>query len=62
MAAVLLTYMDQEDSFATMKSILETYQMRDMYLPKMPGLSRAFYIHLKLMKEYMPKLLTHLNN
>lgn len=56
MVAVLLTYMDREDSFCTMKSILNTYGMKEMFLPKMPGLSKAFYIHLSLMKKYMPKL------
>lgn len=56
MTAVLLTYMDREDAFYTMKSILDNYGMREMFLPKMPGLSKAFYIHLSLMKKYMPKL------
>lgn len=27
----------------------------------MPGLNRAFYIHLSLLKKYMPKLFAHLN-
>ena len=45
-----------------MKSILDQYGMRDMFLPKMPGLSKAFYFHLCLMKKYLPKLHTHLLN
>ena len=61
MAAVLLTYMDREDAFACMVGILRGFNMRDMYLPGMPGLERAFYVHLSLMKKYMPKLFNHLN-
>jgi hypothetical protein len=45
-----------------MKSILDNFGMRDMFMPKMPGLSRAFYVHLSLMKKYMPKLHIHLIN
>jgi hypothetical protein len=60
MVATLLTYMDMEDAFCTMLSILRNYGMREMFLPKMPGLSKAFYIHLSLMKKYMPKLHVHL--
>lgn len=62
MAAVLLTYMDMEDAFCCMVGLLKTYNMRDMYLPKMPGLQKAFYVHLSLMKKYLPKLNTHLLN
>ncbi len=60
MAAVLLTYMDMQDAFCCMVGLLKGYEMREMYLNKMPGLSKAFYIHLNLMKKYMPKLHNHL--
>ena len=56
MAGVLLTYMDMEDAFACMVGILRKYNMREFFLPGMPGLAKAFYIHLSLMKKYMPKL------
>ena len=56
MAAVLLTYMDMEDAFVSMVGILRGYDMRDHYMPGMPGLARSFYVHLSLMKKYMPKL------
>lgn len=62
MAAVLLTYMDMEDAFACMVGILRGFGMRDKFLPGMPGLSRAFYIHLSLMKKYMPKLFNHMQD
>jgi Rab-GTPase-TBC domain len=62
MAAVLLTYMDMEDVLACMIGILRGYGMRDMFLSGMPGLSRAFYVHLSLMKKYMPKLAQHMND
>jgi hypothetical protein len=56
-AGILLTYMDMEDAFTCMIGILKGYNMREMFLPKMPGLSKAFYIHLSLMKKYLPNLL-----
>ena len=62
MAAVLLTYMDMEDAFTCMVGILRGYGMRDMFLPGMPGLGRAFYVHLSLMKKYLPKLHSHLTD
>ena len=62
MAAVLLTYMDMEDAFVCLVGILRGFDMRDLYLPGMPGLGRAFYVHLNLMKKYMPKLFNHLRD
>lgn len=62
MAAVLLTYMDMEDAFTCMVGILHGFNMRDMFMPKMPGLAVAFYIHLSLLKKYLPKLSTHLTS
>ena len=60
MAATLLTYMDMEDAFCCMVGILRKYSMNEMFLPKMPGLQKSFYIHLSLMRKYMPKLHNHL--
>lgn len=59
MAAILLTYMDMEDAFSCMVGILKGCKMRDYFLPKMPGLQKAFYIHMSLMKKYLPKLFNH---
>lgn len=56
LAGILLTYMDMEDAFGCMIGILRGFNMRDMFLPGMPGLAKAFYIHLSLMKKYLPKL------
>ena len=61
MAGILLTYMDMEDAFCCLMGILKGYKMRDFFLPKMPGLHRSFYIHLVLMKKYLPKLYAHFN-
>jgi hypothetical protein len=62
MAAVLLTYMDKEDAFTCLVGLLRGFHMRDFFLPGMPGLSRAFYIHLSLLKKYLPKVFAHLNS
>jgi hypothetical protein len=45
-----------------MMTMLRYYNMRQFYLPKMPGLAVAFYIHLNLMKKYLPKLHVHILN
>ena len=58
----LLTYMDEVDAFYTMKAFLTRYEMRDLYLPKMPGLGKAFYVLLSLMKKFLPKVHTNLLN
>lgn len=59
LAGMLLTYMDMEDAFSCMLCILRDYNMRDFFLPGMPGLAKAFYIHLSLLKKYHAKLLKH---
>lgn len=60
MTAVFLTYMDMEDALVSMLGLFRRYQMRDMFAPKMPGLQKAFYVHLSLVKKYMPRLGKHL--
>ena len=64
MAAILLTYMDREDAFSVMSKIISghQYSMRSFYEPNMPGLKLAYYIFLNLLKKYMPKLYTHLED
>ena len=58
MAAILLTYMDKEDAFSIMLKILNSpqYSMKKLYEPGFPGLKIYYYVHLCLMKKYMPKL------
>ena len=43
-----------------MLAMMREYKLREMYLPKMPGLAKAFYVHLSLTKKYLPKLHTHM--
>jgi hypothetical protein len=42
-----------------MLALMRDYGMREMFLPKMPGLAKAFYVHLSLTKKYFPKLHAH---
>ena len=60
MAGILMIYMDHEDAFFMLLSIMRDYDILDMYRPKMPGLARTFYVHLSLTKKYLPKLHQHL--
>lgn len=61
MAAILLTYVDKEDAFSIMLKIInsEQYGMKEFYRDKMPGLKKAYYVFLVLLKKYMPKLYDH---
>ena len=52
-----MTYTTPEDTFAITASMLSNYQLRDVFLPGLPGLEKNFYIMLSLIRKYMPKLL-----
>lgn len=60
--AVFLTYMDMEDTFLSMIGLLRRMKMREMFTHNLPGLQKATYVHLSLVKKYMPKLGQHLLN
>ena len=54
-AAILLMYMNEEDAFWTMISILSKYGLKKCYLPAMPGLFELFYVLISLIRDKLPK-------
>lgn len=58
--AVLLMYMNEEDAFWTMVSILTKYDQAKYFLPSMPGLWETFYVLQNLMQDKLPRMNEHL--
>lgn len=56
MAAIFLTYMDEESSFFVLHSLMKKYEMEDIYFDDFPGLRKKFFILLNLQKKYIPKI------
>ena len=57
----LMTYTTPEDTFAIVVSLFTNYHIQDCFLPGLPGLEKNFYILLKLIKKYQPRLFTKFN-
>ena len=55
-AAVFLTYMDEESSFFMLHSLMKKYELEGFYLPGFPELKKTFYILLNLEKKFVPKI------
>ena len=55
-AAIFLTYMDEESSFFMLHSLMKKYNMEGFYLPGFPILKKTFYILLNLEKKFIPKV------
>ena len=55
-AAVFLTYMDEESSFFMLDSLMKKYKLEGFYLPGFPELKKTFYILLNLEKKFIPKI------
>ena len=55
-AALFLTYMDEESSFFMLDSLIKKYELEGFFLPNFPELKRAFYIYLNLLKKFIPKV------
>ena len=55
-AAVFLTYMDEESSFYMLHSLMKKYELEGFYLPGFPELKKTFYILLNLEKKFVPKI------
>lgn len=60
LCGTLMTYTSPEDAFAMMVSFLEHYDLKEMFLPGLPGLEKNFYLMIALQRKYMPKLFNHL--
>ncbi|CAI2366573.1 unnamed protein product [Moneuplotes crassus] len=59
---ILLMYMNEENSFWTMLSLLIKYNHKKYFLPGLPGLFESFYIFMKLMKKVLPKSYKHMKD
>ena len=55
-AALLLSYMDEESAFYTLHSIMKKYGLEGLYLPGFPDLKKKSYVLLCLMKKHIPKV------
>ena len=55
-AAVFLTYLDEESSFFMLHSLMKKYELEGFYLPGFPELKKTFYILLNLEKKFIPKI------
>ena len=56
LAALFLSYMDEEDSFWMLYCLFKKYNLNDIYMKDFPGLRRRLFIFLKLVKKFMPKI------
>ena len=56
LAAFFLSYMDEENSFWMLYCIFSKYKLEEVYLKDFPGLRKRFYIFLKLVEKFMPKI------
>lgn len=60
LAAILLMYMGQDDTFTSMVALIQGFNLRSYFINDMPGLKKGLYVHLVLFKKYMPKLHQHM--
>lgn len=55
-AALFLTYMDEEQAFWMLHSLMTKYNLSGYYEDNFPGLIKSFYILLSLMKKHLPQI------
>ena len=55
-AALLLTYMDEERAFFMLHSLMKKYQMDNLYAPGFPDMKKRFFVLLNLEKKFVPKV------
>ena len=56
LAALFLTYMDEESSFFMLHILLTKYELEGLYLPGFPELNKKFFVLLNLEKEFIPNV------
>jgi hypothetical protein len=55
-SALLLTYMEEECAFWILNSMIDKYNMEGFYLNGFPGLEKAFYIMMAILKKHLKKI------
>ena len=55
-AALMLTYMDEERTFFMMHTLMKKRDLESLYLPGFPGLNKKLFVLLNLEKKYLPKV------
>jgi hypothetical protein len=58
-AALLLTYMDEESTFWMIHSLIMKYNLKGFYMKDFPELKHSFYKLLCLLKKHIPLLYEH---
>lgn len=58
-SALLLIYMNEEDTFYTLISLMNKYKQRSNFIVGMPGVRKIFYKINALVKHYIPSMFTH---
>ena len=56
LAALFLFYMDEENAFWMLNCVFKKYGLEEIYMKDFPGLRKRFYIFLKLLEKFMPKI------
>lgn len=57
---LLLMYMDEEDAFLMLVTLLEDYGMAGLFRPGLPLLNKYFFQLRRLISEHLPRLSRHL--
>lgn len=55
-AALMLTYMDDERAFFMIHALMKKREMESLYLPGFPELNKKIYVLLNLEKKFLPKI------
>jgi len=55
-AALMLTYMDEERSFFMIHALMKKRELESLYLPGFPELNKKIYVLLNLQKKFIPKI------
>ena len=56
LAAIFLSYMDEENAFWMMNCLFGNYGLEEVYMKDFPGLKKRFYVFIKLLEKFMPKI------
>jgi len=56
LAALFLLYMDEENAFWMLNIVFKKYGLEEVYMKDFPGLRKRFYVFIKLLQKFMPKI------
>lgn len=59
LAAILFIHLNEMEGYIILKTLIDDYKMKDLFIPGSPMLFQCFFIHDQFVEIYFPRISVH---